>query len=485
MASHLTSGASKIKEWRENPLQFVEECIGAKPTKQQREALKMLPHNKRTSIRSGHGTGKDAFASWMILWFLSTRVYAKIPCTAPTKHQLRDVLWAEIHKWLRQSLIRDEFVWNSERIFQRDCKQEWFAVALAANAKASAEEQAETLAGQHADSLLFVIDEASGVTDPVYLPVEGALTKPDNHVLVIGNMTRRQGYFYDSHFDPASSKRWTLFQWSSKDSENVAEDYISYMAEKYGEGSNVYKIRVLGEPPKDSEEFDIVVPLHWAESCIGNDIGDVSFEPKYLGVDVARFGDDQSVVLVRQGLKVIDYHTRSGMNTIDLGGFINQVFTEEDAQGIAVDEVGVGAGVTDWLYKHHQGTNQVFGVDVSTDAIEKKKFYRLRDELWWQVREKCMKSLYSFPGGDKGKELANELASPTYKIDKKIKVEAKSEMKKRGIKSPDIAESLLMSEYFHNIAFRVWPKKKSASYDPYYRRQTSDLVPAGAAWQVI
>ena len=459
----------KLLEWRTDPVLFVKECIGAKPSDQQEQLLRAFADSKRISVRSGHGTGKDACASWLIKWFAVTRPFAKIVCTAPTARQLSDVLWSEISKWLRKSQLADEFVVQKDKIFMKEHSKEWWIRAVSASVSATKEEQVETLAGFHGDHLLVVVDEASGVPDPVFIPVEGAMTQEDNRILLIGNMTKNTGYFYDTHFHPEISKKWTKLHWNSEKSTNVKPDYCEYMAAKYGRDSNVYRIRVLGEPPLADDR--VFIPLAWAEQCIGNDIFVPEDEPLYLGVDVARYGDDSSVILPRQGNKLFPWEMFNGMNTIDLAGRINIVYQDTGAYGIAIDEIGIGAGATDWLAKRNMPG--LFGVNVSWASSDITRYHRLRDELWTMVREKCMKGLYSFPDLKKpgeplslGQELANELTQPFYAFnqDGGFVVESKKDMKRRGIASPNIADALCLTEYFNSIAHKIFvdPKKVAA-----------------------
>jgi hypothetical protein len=481
---------SKLREWRDNPVQFVEECIGAKPSEQQKELLMSLvnPKRKKYTARSGHGCGKDAFASWAILWFMVTRPFPKIVCVAPTKHQLRDILWAEIHKWLRQSKVKDEFKWNSERIHHINHKEEWFAVALSVNAKASPEEQAETLAGHHATHQLIVVDEASGVPDPVYLPLEGALTSQDNKVILIGNMTKNTGYFFDTHFHPEFKNAWEKFHWSSEDSTNVATDYVDYMKTKYGVDSNVYRIRVLGEPPLEGTDGQVVIPFHWANQCIGNEVHIPEDALKIIGVDVAGRGGDKSVVMPRRGMEILPYHEYDKVNHCDLGEFIKVTASLEKASGIGIDENGIGFGVTDWLIRYYEKINpkMVKGVNVTRESFKvspvtgKKLFYQLRDDLWWKMRERCMNSQYSFPDNEQGRTLVNELSLPHYDINPStgvIKVESKKSFRGRAMRdgrkilSPDHAEALLMTEVFFTDDGEPYSTVKQKVFEdkiPYY-----------------
>ena len=193
-------------------------------------------------------------------------------CTAPTFRQLSDILWSEISKWGRKSTsgLANEFVIQKDKIFHKEAPKEHWVRAVSVSVKASKEEQAETLAGFHGDHMLIVIDEASGVPDPVFIPLEGAMTQEDNWCLMIGNMTKNTGYFWESHFHDKLSKNWQKFHWDSRKSENVEPSMIEYFKNKYGEDSDVFRVRVAGEAPRsDTESY---IPLSWALSCIDSGV---------------------------------------------------------------------------------------------------------------------------------------------------------------------------------------------------------------------
>lgn len=460
----------KLKEWRDSPLQFVVECIGATPSKQQAHALKILPKAKRLSIRSGHGAGKDAFVAWVAIWFSSTRTYPKVPCIAPTAHQLQDILWSELSKWIRQSKVAGEFVIQKDKIFHKSAPKEWWMRAISPSVKATKEEQAETLAGLHADHMLIIGDEVSGIKDPTFIPLEGALTQEDNRVVIIGNMTKNTGYFFNTHFDPIMSQKWTKLHWDSRDSELVTKDMIDYFRDNYGEGSNVWRIRVEGNPPLDDEST--FIPLSWAIQCIGNTIEVDPEWPLYLSVDVARYGEDDSIILPRRGMKVSRWDRFHGNHTMDLAHHVVRNFVDMEASGVAIDEIGVGGGVIDWLQHDPRGLgSKAIGLSSASASSDKMKWHRLRDELWDQIRTQLMHSKLDLPdetvkmfGKDWniGHLLANELAGPRYKLDNNgaIQIESKLDMKARGIKSPNIADALCMSEYFNNVAFALWGERE-------------------------
>jgi hypothetical protein len=492
----------KFRDWRKDAVLFVNEVLlvnkpHIKISTQQLAFLRALPSQKRISIRSGHGTGKDASAAWAVLWFLSTRVNSKVVCTAPTARQLVDILWSEISKWARDSAIQEEFIIQSEKIFHKSAPREWWARSVSPSVKADPADQAETLAGFHGDHLLIVVDEASGVEDPVFIPIEGALTQEDNRVMLIGNPTKNKGYFHDTQFHTEISKQWYRLHWDSRDSENVKPEYPTYMANKYGLDSNVFRIRVAGEPPLEDERT--LIPLWWAEQCIGKEIEVDEEEPIYLGVDVARFGEDSSVVLPRHGMKVLPWLKFQGMNTITLADNIIRTYADVGAEGCAVDVIGVGAGTADYLRK--QRMQGLFDVNVSWASSDPSKYALLRDELWWRVKEKCMYGYYSFPDvklpGETlslGQEIANELSSPYYEFNRNgaVKVEGKKEMKKRGISSPNIADALCITEYFYSTANRLFKKKTVVDKSRYYKLPSSmirshrkGVIPGSNNWQVM
>ena len=152
-----------ILYYKDRPVEFVKDIIGATPDDIQAEILNSVAQNQLTSVRSGHGIGKSALQSWLIIWFMCTRPFPKIPCTAPTKHQLHDILWAEVAKWLN-STLKTEIEWTQEKLYMKSNPENWFAVPRTAT-------QPDALQGFHAEHLLYIIDEASGVKDIVFEPV--------------------------------------------------------------------------------------------------------------------------------------------------------------------------------------------------------------------------------------------------------------------------------------------------------------------------
>ena len=165
----------------DRPVEFAEDILGVIPEKYQKEVMNDVAKYPMTTVKSGHGVGKSALESWIIWWYISTRPYPKILCTAPTKHQLHDILWAEVSKWRRNSKgLVEEFEWTSEKIYLKGSQEEWFAIARTSN-------KPDALQGTHAEHVLIIIDEASGVPDIVFEPVLGSLSTKDAKLLMCGN----------------------------------------------------------------------------------------------------------------------------------------------------------------------------------------------------------------------------------------------------------------------------------------------------------
>ncbi len=415
---------------------FVREVIGAKPTPQQVQLLEAITKTDHVTARSGHGIGKTTCLSWIILWWMSTRPYAKVPTTAPTAHQLEDILWGELIRWHRKMKpeYRDKFEHTSDRFFHKDYKESWFAVARTARP-----ERPEALQGFHGENLLFVIDEPSGIADEIFEVAEGALTGPGNKCVMCGNPTRLSGFFYDSfHSDRG---RWTPLNFSSLDSPLVDKSYAKRMKKKYGAHSSVFQVRVLGEFPSQEEDQLIGIDiLEAASSRISPEAGDIIW-----GLDVARFGADETVLVKRYGETIKEIKGLRKHNLMAVTGWVVREIEDtpepERPAFIYVDTIGLGAGVADRLRELKYPARDV---NVSESASEKEKFMNLRAELWWKFRDWLQSGLGVIPKDD---ELIAQAASVKYAFDSsgRIRIEGKDEMKKRGRPSPDRADAIMLT----------------------------------------
>ena len=217
----------------------------------------------------------------------------KVAVTANTAHQLSDVLWTEIDKWARRlpQSWRDLLEFKTDKISLKGASDS-FAVA-----RTSRRENPEALQGFHSENMLFLCEEASGIPDVVFQVGEGAMSTAGAKTVMCGNPTRSEGFFYESHH--GQRHRWKAMTVSCHDATTVSEQFLESMKEKYGEESNVYRVRVLGQFPTQSD--DVLLPLYLVEEATKRDVEASPTTPVVWGVDVARFGGDRSAIAKRQG----------------------------------------------------------------------------------------------------------------------------------------------------------------------------------------
>lgn len=446
-----------IRYYADRPVHFVEDLLHVTPDDKQAAILQSVADNTMTSVRSGHGVGKSAVEAWTAIWFMATRPFPKIPCTAPTQHQLFDILWAEISKWLRRNpALEHEFVWTREKIYLRGYPEEWFAVARTAT-------KPDALQGFHADNVLYIIDEASGVSDNIFEPVLGALSTPGARLLMCGNPTQLSGFFYESHHKNRAA--YSAHHIDGRDSSRVDQAFVDTIIRMYGEDSDVFRVRVAGEFPL--HEDDVFISLSLIEKSItaGYDHKQSTTPDSiHIACDVARFGDDQTVIGYKIDAKADFHKKRRGQDLmktaddiIELGESLIRRYNYKDKIPVKVDDGGVGGGVVDRLRQIKRNDPdrfwwlEIFPVIFGT-RIKHKHFHDSTSYMMDIVKQLLMS--YDETGAQKPIELilpddpdlAAQLSSRRYALteNSKIRVESKDAMKKRGLPSPDEADCILL-----------------------------------------
>lgn len=428
-----------VVEYWDDPVRFVEEVLGAKPLPYQRDFLNAIARNERKiSIRSGHGTGKSTSASWAMLWFLLLRFPNKVVVTAPTSGQLFDALFAELKRWISElpEQLQQMLTVKSDRVELTAAPSEAFI-----SARTSRAETPEALAGVHSDNVLLVVDEASGVPEKVFEAAAGSMSGHSATTVLLSNPTRSSGTFFESQTRMSDS--WWTQRWSCVDSPLVSDEFVQEMRERYGEESNAFRIRVLGEFPLSDD--DTIIPYHLVESAVHRDLEVHEDTPSVWGLDVARFGTDKTALCKRQGPIVTEIRAWRGL---DLMQTVGRVVAEYEGlppsakpREILVDSIGVGAGVVDRL--HEMGL-PVRGVNVSETPSLKETYMNLRTELWFKTKGWLENRSCKLPENE---QLMAELTSIKYSFTSsgKMKAESKDEMRKRGLGSPDLADALCLT----------------------------------------
>ncbi len=425
----------------------------------QQEALEALRDGKqRLSIRSGHGVGKTTFLAWLVLFgLLCLGPDTKIPIAAGSHDQLRDTIQPEISKWKAKlpPALANQVSVQAERVVMLCAPEEAFAVFRTAS-----KDNPQALAGFHAKNILFLIDEASAVAEVAFEVAMGALSTRGAMVVLTGNPSKAQGFFYDTHHK--MRELWKTMRVNSEDVPR-ARDHIELVIAAYGKGGNKYRVRVLGEFP--TQEDETVIALEHAIAARGRDICISDVFPVW-GVDVGRFGDDASALVKRQGNSLLYHDMRPpifewrGFDGAQIAAKIQAEYRATVPQyrpkEIVVDVIGVGCSVYDILrLEGSECREAVRGANVSELPSSSELEYRLRDELWfagrtWFAERTChLPSKMPTPEDEKLVEkLIGELTAVTYDYHTgtgKRVVESKRDMKKRLLPSPNLADAFLLT----------------------------------------
>lgn len=399
------------------------------------------------SVRSGHGVGKTTVLSVAACWFPNTRYPMKVAMTAPSAKQLWDALWPDTRARFRELPPFLAESWNilAERIEHRaDPDNSFISPATATK------ENPESIAGKHSENILLICDEASGIPDEVFVAGSGSMSGHNAQTILAGNPIRRSGFFYRTHRDPLLMVDWSRFHISALDSSFVDPNGLpKQIRTMFGEDSNEYRVRVLGEFPETDDESFISAKL--VAEAQARQIMRPPVRPIW-GVDPARFGRDATAFAERFGAYTERIVSWRGKDTMQICGLLVDMYRAcppgHEPSQILVDVIGIGAGVVDRLGELEL---PVVGVNVAESSPMGSRGYRLRDELWIRGREVLANRTHRLPpdersgDGRSNSTLADQLSQPHYEFrsDGTIVIESKESMKKRGLSSPDRADAWL------------------------------------------
>ena len=398
----------------------------------------------RLATASGHGIGKSALVSWIILWAMLTQPDTRGIVTANTETQLKTKTWTELGKWYRlcggannnQGRWTEGFKYGANALLSTTHPQNWRIDKIAWS-----ERNPEAFAGLHNQGkrILVVFDEASAIDDLIWEVTEGALTDENTDIIwaVFGNPTRNSGRFFECFH--RFRHRWACRKIDSRTAAITNRAQIAQWAEDHGEDSDFFKVRVRGEFPATSAEQFIgsgVVAAAVDRSCPPD-----GSSPVVIGVDCARFGDDQSVILTRQGRKVLEIIKLRDKRGHDIARKVFETSRRHGADALFIDGGGVGASTCDAL--HAMGVRHVeVGFGERADNNDDNGFANRRAEMWGR-----MKSWLERADIPNDPELIADLGGPEYSYDSRMRVvlEKKADMKARGLASPDVGDALAVT----------------------------------------
>lgn len=410
----------------------------------------------RIARASGHGIGKSALVAWIILWAISTFEDCRGVVTANTEKQLSTKTRAELAKWHRLFIGREMFHLSATSLYSSDKTHE---MTWRIDLIPWSENNPEAFAGLHnaGKRVLVIFDEASTISDVIWETIEGAMTDIATQIiwLVFGNPTRNTGRFRECFTRFAN--RWSTEQIDARRVKRANHAQHQEWIDDYGEDSDFVRVRVRGVFPRaGSLQF---ISSESVDSAAKRDALAHLHDPLVLGVDVARFGDDASVIYIRKGRDGRTHPPQlfRGLDTMSLAGKVSELYNVLRADAVFVDGGGVGGGVVDRLRQLHVPCFDIqFG--AKADAIpaedEVDKFANKRAEMWGALR-KALKSGLAIPDDD---QLKQELVALEYgfNVRDEIQLERKSDMKKRlpAVGSPDIADALALTFAYPVTAHR-------------------------------
>ena len=415
------------------------------------------------AVRSGHGPGKTALSAWINHWFISTRPHPQSVTTANTRTQLETKTWRELAVWWKRSVHRHWFNWTFTKFYNVAHPETWFAAGIPWT-----REKAEAFAGTHEKHVLYIFDEASLIPDEIWETAQGAMTTPGVMWFVFGNPTRNTGRFKECW--GKFRHRWKGFQVDSRTAKMTNKAELEQWIEDYGEDSDFVRVRVTGDFPRASSlQFipEDLIKLAF-ERHVSVDPAAFRDAPIILGVDVAREGDDQTVIAARQGIYVHPQIQKFRIpDLMRVASLVAEAIRKWTPAATCIDAIGLGAGVVDRL---RQLGYSIVSVKASETAIDDRKYTNRRAELWagyktWLEEGGCL------PEDD---ELRQDSIGIEYGYDAKerLVMEKKPDMKRRGLASPDIAEAILQT-----FGVRLGPSpieswgdrrpKAETEYDPF------------------
>lgn len=447
--------------WRKAPEKYLKDVHNYLPWEKQLEIIDSVKNNKKTIVRSCNGAGKTSISAMVAQWFLDSFAPAIVITTAPTFRQVRDLLWGEINSHRLTCKLPKMFK-GSVLDLAIKISPEWYALGFSTD-------KPEQFQGYHSHNILVIKDEAAGINPILQPAIDGILTTSNAKELEIGNPTSPSGLYYEHFRNPLWSKisiscfdtpNFTEFNITMKDIRNgnyknkinnkklsrpylITPDWVYERFLEWGEDNPLFQARCFGQFPIEGK--DTLIPLTKIEQAVNRKI-DVLEKTKHIGSDIARYGDDETIIVSMQSKKMLGMEMHNKQSLMKTTGNIVNFCDILSAKEILIDDTGLGGGVTDRLKeldKFH-----VIPLNFGAAPKNKEKFVNLKAEMLWYLRECFLDDSISII---KDELLVSQLSGIRWKIlsNGKIAIESKDEIKKRGLKSPDRAEALAIANYFN------------------------------------
>ena len=447
----------------------------AEPDNWQAGALRSAAVNPRLAMSACKGPGKSCVLAWIILWFIACFIDAQVMVVSITASNLKDNLWKELAMWMgRSDLLSRAFTLTAERITSTEPGHEktWWVSARAFSQSADPTAQANTLAGFHAEHCMIVLDEVGGYPNGVVAAAEAIFANVGNkHIVAAGNPEDIQGPLYSMTTDP----RWDVIKITGDPddpdrSPRISMEWAKAEIAKWGRSNPWVMVNILGEfPPAGAKQL---IGINDVLAAMQRDAPFLHYrsESRVWGLDPSRFGDDEASLARRQGILCRPFKTWRGLDGTELGDEVGQMLLEAELAGekdpmgheqlpdaLFVDVGGVGASAFDRI-KVLGYEDILIPVDFG-GAPRDARFLNKRAEMWWAMAH-WLKTFPAMLPNDP--VLRAELPAPNYDYKPVQKrtvflIEKKADMKKRGVNSPNRADSLATT-----FSAPVIPKSRTA-----------------------
>jgi hypothetical protein len=462
----------KLRTWRQHPAAMVEDLFGAKPDPWQFTVLEESPHKPLISLQAAKGPGKTTLLAWLGWNKLITSI-CKGAATSIDWPNLSSNLWAELALWQSKSpLLQKAFTWTKTRISSKEHPEFWFLDARTWPKDADKQRQADTLAGLHADYVFFLIDESGSIPVSVLVAAEAALSScKEGHIIQAGNCTSTDGMLYAAHRD---RKRWYVVEITGDPDDpnrapRISVEWARDQIRAYGRESPWVMVNVLGKYPPTA--LNALISLDEVEASMQRSYRefDIGAAPKILGVDVARFGDDQSIIYLRQGLQCFEPKRYRNVDSTQGGGQVNRIWSEFDADACFIDATGgFGSGWEDHLRLLGRAP---IGIHFSSSAHNDARYANKRTEMYFDLVEWVKRGGALHPS----REMKEALTQTTYTFQRdRLILEPKDMIKVKLGYSPDeadaaaltFAEPVAVRQALQNFSRRP-ASAVSGAYDPF------------------
>lgn len=462
------------------PLWFMNKVLARSLWRKQEDIVRSIQRNKKTTVKACHSVGKSFISGNLVLWFLYGYRPSIVLTTAPTWRQVEKLIWKEVRASYARSTVPLGGDFSPKSPELQMIQDQWYAAGLSTT-------DANKFQGFHEQNVLVIVDEAAGVGEAIFEGIEGVLASENAKLLLIGNPTNTTGAFFESFKDPGFHKitisafdtpnfTWANIteddirsgEWVEKEKfarslnggkllqpNMITPDWVADKYKRWKPGSPLYESKVAGNFPAQGN--DTLIPISWVEAAIErwHDMQEKSNIIE-LGVDVAEYGSDISVVAPRVGDKCLELFDYSGIGIMDLAGEVINIHRKMKSTAIKVDVIGIGTGVQGRLAEQGFPAIRVNVAEspggATPEEVDEMKtiFMNKRSQLWWNLRERLNPDTRVNPdpiGLPPDEEMTFDLTNIKYKIrsNGKIQIESKDELRKRIGRSSDRGDAIMLA----------------------------------------